>query len=150
MPQLRTAKIARTHVQRQYALSDLLDFMRDVFKPLKIAFLVVVGVVTAFVTAARFNISLDRFRSSALQANSAHSVRLNWTASPSPSVNGYYVYRSLSSGIGYRKLNSKPVTGLSFVDTSIETHHIYYYVVTAVSGKGDESGYSQEIQIKVP
>jgi fibronectin type 3 domain-containing protein len=113
------------------------------------AFLIAVGVVILGV-AAKYNFSSDSFRQHPSEASSAHSVRLRWTASPSPTTIGYRVYRSDSSGSGYVMLNSKPVPGLSYVDTSVSNGHTYYYVITAVDGKGNESSYSKEIQMKVP
>ncbi len=92
----------------------------------------------------------NRLRAHSLPESSPRAVRLTWSASPSHQTIGYNVYRSSASGSGYRMLNEKPVTELSYVDRSISNQQTYYYVVTAVDGKGNESGYSKEIQIKAP
>jgi hypothetical protein len=96
-------------------------------------------------TTASANLSIT-----VASAGSSHSVLLNWTASPSPGVTGYNVYRSLTSGTGYVKINSSAVAGLSYTDSSLSNSTTYYYVTTSVDGSGDESTYSQEIQMIIP
>ena len=81
---------------------------------------------------------------------SSHSVLLNWTASPSPGVTGYNVYRSLTSGTGYVKLNSSAVGGLSYTDSTVSNSTTYYYVTTSVDNSGDESSHSQEVKMIIP
>ena len=83
-------------------------------------------------------------------AGSAHSVLLNWTASPSSGVAGYNVYRSTVSGGGYAKINSSAVGGLTYTDAAVVNGQTYYYVTTSVDASGDESTYSQEVQMVVP
>jgi Abnormal spindle-like microcephaly-assoc'd, ASPM-SPD-2-Hydin len=79
-----------------------------------------------------------------------HSVALNWSASPSPAATGYNVYRSSVSGSGYIKVNSSVVAGLSYTDNTVLAMQTYYYVATAVDANGDESPYSNELQMNVP
>ncbi len=88
----------------------------------------------------------NRFSSTASQ----RSVLLKWTASISPKVIGYNVYRSMASGNGYVTLNSQPVIGLSYVDTAVSSGQTYYYALTAVDGQKNESNYSEEIQVRIP
>ena len=83
-------------------------------------------------------------------AGSAYSVLLNWTASPSSGVAGYNVYRSTVSGSGYAKINSSAVGGLTYADTTVVNGQTYYYVTTSVDTSGDESTYSEEVQMVVP
>jgi hypothetical protein len=80
----------------------------------------------------------------------AYSVALAWTASPSSGVTGYNVYRSTVTGNDYTKINSSPVTGLSYVDGTVLDGTTYYYVFTAVDSAGDESGYSTQVQMVIP
>jgi hypothetical protein len=76
-----------------------------------------------------------------------HTVALSWTASSSPNVT-YNVYRGTTSGGPYAtKVNSAPVTGLSYVDTTVQVGQTYYYVATAVDGNGNESVYSNQTAI---
>jgi hypothetical protein len=95
-------------------------------------------------TSASANLSI------ATSAASSHSVMLNWTASPSPGVTGYNVYRSTVSGSGYAKINSSVVSGLTYTDATVVNGVTYYYVTTSLNASGDESSYSEQVQMIVP
>ena len=58
---------------------------------------------------------------------------------------GYYVYRSLVSGGGYERLNAEPQADQAFHDDTVANGRLYYYVVTAVDMRGNESGRSYEV-----
>ena len=94
--------------------------------------------------------SASRSLSIAVSAATAHSVMLNWTASPSSGVTGYNVYRSTASGTGYTKINSALVSGLTYTDATVVDGVTYYYVTTSVDSSGDESSYSQQVTMIVP
>ena len=79
----------------------------------------------------------------------SHSVSISWTASSS-SVAGYNIYRSTVSGSGYIKLNSTPVTGLTYKDTTVQSGTTYFYVATAITSSGTESGDSNQATAIVP
>jgi hypothetical protein len=79
-----------------------------------------------------------------------HYVALGWTASSSPSIAGYNVYRSATSGGPYTKLNSSPVAAITFTDTTALAGQTYYYVCTAVNTSSEESTYSSEVSVVVP
>ena len=79
----------------------------------------------------------------------SHSVALTWTASTS-TVSGYNVYRGTVNGGPYTLVNSAPVAGLSFTDSTVQNGLIYYYVATAVDSSGNESAYSTPAQANVP
>jgi hypothetical protein len=96
-------------------------------------------------TSASANLSIT-----VASGGSSYSVLLNWTASPSQGVTGYNVYRSLTSGTGYVKINSSAVGGLSYTDSTVSNSTTYYYVTTSVDSSGDESGYSEEVQMIIP
>ena len=85
-----------------------------------------------------------------IAAAADHSVMLKWTASPSPGVTGYNVYRSTVSGSGYSKITSSPVAGLSYTDATVVNGQTYYYVTTSVNAAGDESSYSTQIKMIIP
>jgi hypothetical protein len=95
-------------------------------------------------TSASCNLSIT------IAAASAHSVMLKWTASPSPGVTGYNVYRSAASGSGYTKINPSVVSGLTYTDATVVSGVTYYYVTTSVDASGDESSYSQQVEMIVP
>jgi len=78
-----------------------------------------------------------------------HSVSLSWTASTS-TVSGYNVYRSLTSGTGYTKLNGSLVSVVDYTDSTVANTTTYYYVTTAVDGSGNESINSNEAVAAIP
>jgi hypothetical protein len=80
---------------------------------------------------------------------STHTVSLRWTASTS-TVSGYNVYRGLTSGGPYDKLNTSLVAAESFTDSSLAVSTTYYYVTTAVNASGMESAYSNQATATIP
>ena len=80
----------------------------------------------------------------------SHSVSLTWTASTSPNIAGYNVFRSTASGSGYVQINTGLVTTPSYTDTNVAEGETYYYVTTAVDTSNNQSGYSNQAQATVP
>ena len=83
-------------------------------------------------------------------SSTSHSVTLNWTASSSTGVVGYYVYRSTTSGSSYSRLNSSPSSAIKYTDGTVSSGATYYYVVTAVNSSGTESAKSGQVTAVVP
>lgn len=81
---------------------------------------------------------------------SPRTVTLTWTASTSPNVSGYNIYRGTASGGPYSKVNSALITGTSYLDTTVVPGTTYYYVATAIDGGSNESAYSNQAQAVVP
>ena len=79
-----------------------------------------------------------------------HTVGLSWTASTTSGVVGYNVYRSTTSGTGYAKINGSPVTPVDYTDNTVANSTTYYYVTTAVDGRGNESSFSNEATAVIP
>jgi hypothetical protein len=82
-----------------------------------------------------------------------HSVSLNWVPSTSPSITGYFVYRSTTSGSGFGKLNSgSPVSPSTtqYTDSTVQGGQTYYYVVTAVNSSNVESADSNQSVAAIP
>jgi hypothetical protein len=79
-----------------------------------------------------------------------HSVLLNWTASISPNIDGYNIYRSGTSGGPYGKLNTSLNSGTSYTDNTVANGSTYYYVTTAVNSNSQESTYSNQAQAVIP
>jgi fibronectin type 3 domain-containing protein len=63
---------------------------------------------------------------------------------------GYYAYVSAQSGGPYTKMNSTPITSMSYTDTAVQAGQTYYFVVTAVNSSNEESSYSAEVSALVP
>jgi len=80
-----------------------------------------------------------------------HSVLLSWTASVSPNITGYNVYRGTQSGGPYpSKLTSTPNPGTTYTDNSVVDGQTYYYVTTAVDSNNQESANSNETSAVIP
>ena len=75
-----------------------------------------------------------------------HSVSLSWTASASPDVIGYNIYRGTASAGPYSKINSSLNAGTTYTDNSVADGQTYYYVSTAVNSNNQESAYSSPPQ----
>lgn len=101
---------------------------------------------TALVNTANTSVSGVSFTAQALPS----SVTLSWAASTSANVTGYNLYRGVNSGGPYTKLTSSPVAALAYVDTSVSSGQVYYYLATAVDSSGNESTYSTEAAATVP
>jgi hypothetical protein len=71
-------------------------------------------------------------------------VELTWDSVADAA--GYTVYRSRVSGGGYARLNETPPTDAAYRDDSVTNGRLYYYVVTAADGAGNESDRSDEAE----
>jgi hypothetical protein len=78
-----------------------------------------------------------------------HGISLSWNASTS-TVSGYNVYRSLTSGSGYTKVNTGLVSSVNYTDATVANTTTYYYVTTAVDANGNESIDSNEAVAVTP
>jgi hypothetical protein len=75
-----------------------------------------------------------------------HNVALSWT-DPDSGVT-FNLYRSLTSGSSYTKIQSGIVVK-SVSDNTVLSGHTYYYVVTAFDGT-NESSYSNQVAAVIP
>ncbi len=85
----------------------------------------------------------------------AHTVNLSWTASSSPNISGYNVYRAVyvSSCGSYSKINSVLNTTTLYADSAVTDGTSYCYATTAVNSSNEESSYSNivtNVQIPAP
>jgi hypothetical protein len=83
-------------------------------------------------------------------SSTTHSVALNWAASSSSGVVGYYVYRSSVSGSSYTRITSEALNALKYADGTVSAGKTYYYVVTAVNSSGEESAHSGQVTAVIP
>lgn len=79
-----------------------------------------------------------------------HSVTLNWTASTSPNIAGYRVYRGSAPGGPYTEITTRAQASTNFVDKAVSAGSTYYYVCVAVDTAGNQSKYSNEARAVVP
>jgi hypothetical protein len=80
----------------------------------------------------------------------SHSVNLGWTASSSPDITGYNIYRGTQSGGPYSKINASLNASTSYTDNTVSDGQTYYYVTTAVNSSEEESSYSNQAQAVIP
>jgi hypothetical protein len=80
-------------------------------------------------------------------ANSA-TVQVSWAANTEPDIAGYKVYCGNSSGSYPNVYDVGATTSRNFEGLSNGAN--YYFAVTAYDTSGEESGYSQEIHIRIP
>src|SRR5215467_1545485 len=77
----------------------------------------------------------------------AQSLNLAWDSSSDTTLAGYRVYRSEQSGSYTSPISgTSALTTLAFTDSTVQSGHTYYYVVTAVNTSGVESSHSNEVQ----
>jgi hypothetical protein len=87
-----------------------------------------------------------------LSGAGTHDVILSWTASTTPGVVGYNVYRGTTLGGPYpTELNSAPINGTTYTDETVQSGQTYYYVVTAVASNDvTQSADSNQVSASVP
>jgi fibronectin type 3 domain-containing protein len=78
-------------------------------------------------------------------AQQQHTVLVSWTASNCNGASGctatvgYYVYRATNPAGPFALLNVSPVTGTSYVDSTVINGNDYYYEAVAVDASGGTS-----------
>lgn len=76
-------------------------------------------------------------------------IDLTWAPDLEPDLAGYNIYRH-EEGSAAVKLNQQPITAPSFRDEHVEAGKTYYYSVSAVDVRGNESARSAETSEQVP
>ena len=72
-----------------------------------------------------------------------NQLYISWDKNIDRDLIGYNIYRSLTSGIGYIKINTFPLLETTYQDTYLENNITYYYVITAID-RIHESDFSIE------
>jgi pectate lyase len=73
-----------------------------------------------------------------------NTVSLDWDDNDESDLDGYYVYRSTTSGSEYTKLNTLPLVDSDYTDDTVTNNTVYFYVVTAIDTSSNKSGNSSE------
>ena len=73
------------------------------------------------------------------------NVSLSWKASDSAAAIGYDIYLSIEPDVLGGKINTEPISGLSYMDT-VAVPGTYYYTIRTVSETGDD-GNTVQLQI---
>jgi hypothetical protein len=84
-----------------------------------------------------------------------YSVNLSWTASTSPDISGYNIYRAVyTTACGsFSQINPTLNTSTLYTDSVVMDGTNYCYATTAVNSSNEESGYSNivsDVQIPAP
>jgi hypothetical protein len=79
---------------------------------------------------------------------SAASIKLAWNPSPAPLVTGYRLYYGRSSGVYAVVVDAGNRT--DYTVTGLDAGLTYYFTVTAYTGTGDESTFSNETAYTIP
>ncbi len=84
-----------------------------------------------------------------------YSVNLSWTASTSPDISGYNIYRAVyTTACGsFSQINTALNTSTLYTDSVVTDGTSYCYATTAVNSSNEESGYSNivsNVQIPAP
>ena len=109
-------------------------------------------IVPAGMTSTTFTAtagSVGTNQNATLTATALYSVLLNWTASTSPNLTNYKVYRGTTTGGPYPVVTTLGLMA-NYTDSNIQNGQTYYYVSTAVDSTGAESAYSNEASAVVP
>lgn len=83
-------------------------------------------------------------------ADSPAALELSWSISPEPDAAGYHVYRSEQEGTPGERISRELLPAPAFRDTSVAPGRRYFYWVTAVDRKGNESTRSVPVSEAVP
>ncbi|MEX0986093.1 MAG: T9SS type A sorting domain-containing protein [Bacteroidales bacterium] len=75
------------------------------------------------------------------------TVTLDWDDNTESDLQGYNVYRSLTSGTGYEKPHTEIISESTYQDGSLINGTTYYYMVRAVNSAGEESQNSDEVAV---
>ena len=79
-----------------------------------------------------------------------HKVQLAWNAATSGTVVGYNVYRVVSGGTAYQRMNSGTVATTTYTDGNVQSGTSYLYYVTSVDAAGLESVPSNTTTAAIP
>ena len=79
-----------------------------------------------------------------------NTLALSWNPNTESDLAGYNVYRSMTSGGTYAKINVDPVTDITYKDDGFQGEGLeggreYYYVISAIDTSWLESDYSLEV-----
>ena len=73
------------------------------------------------------------------------SVDLDWNDNGEADLEGYFVYRSTTSGGPYDQINPSVLTASAFTDDTVTNDVTYHYVVTAIDRTGNEGDVGAEV-----
>ena len=78
------------------------------------------------------------------------SIDLSWNPVMDRDLAGYFVYRRLQNDATVTKLNQQPLTAPAYSDQAVQPGNTYFYSVSAIDERGNESKRSNEASEQVP
>jgi len=78
------------------------------------------------------------------------AIDLTWNPVMDRDLAGYFVYRRSQTESSATKLNQQPLTAPAYSDKSVQPGNAYFYSVSAVDERGNESKRSEEASEQVP
>lgn len=84
------------------------------------------------------------------QSAPVHTVNLSWTASTSPNISGYAIYRRTGTSGSYTQINTVLDGSTTYVDTNVVDGQTYYYEVVAVNSGDQQSAPSSAVPAAIP
>lgn len=78
------------------------------------------------------------------------AIDVTWNPVMDRDLAGYFVYRRSQQDSAATKLNQQPVTASAYSDKSVQTGNTYFYSVSAIDERGNESKRSEETSEQVP
>ncbi len=109
----------------------------------------------SFTSTAQTSLTTDTATGTGTPAP-VHTVSLSWSASTSPNISGYNIYRAIfgSSCGAYTKINGTTLdTSTAYTDSVVTDGTNYCYATTAVDSSNSESSFSNvvsNVQIPAP
>jgi hypothetical protein len=82
-------------------------------------------------------------------ATGSHRADLSWQDDDATVV-GYNIYRGTTHGGPYKQINTALHASTNYADFTVAAGTTYYYVTTAVDGKGHQSLHSNEAKAVIP
>jgi len=79
-----------------------------------------------------------------------HAVSLSWSASTSPNIIGYNIYRRTGTTGSFTQINTGLNSTTMYSDTSVVDGQTYYYETTAVNSSNEESEPSTPVVAAIP
>jgi len=77
----------------------------------------------------------------------ASGVHLNWNANSEADLAGYHVYRSMTEGGGFTRLDASLLAAASFTDAAVPDSDAAWYAVSAVDVNQNESAHSAAVVV---
>lgn len=79
-----------------------------------------------------------------ISSSRKNHIILDWEDQSGGDLDGYHVWRSSVGGSGFERITSTPLSRSTYRDREVSEGMIYFYLVTALSTNGCESGFSNE------